>query len=153
MFTSPKITKWWKSNSALASDKTLCTHRMPCTATSSSGCQHERTEIMFCLTQITESKKLSPRIMGFKTLILYYLRRSAKTQTHQFFHFSTWCQRRVLRAAYAEQGICIRAGWRYHALAISCKKKSLIPLSKGFILCMQQVKSNIKVHVYAQCQE
>lgn len=55
--------------------KLTALHGTPCTATFSSGCQHPRTEIMLCLEQITESKNPNPRIMGFKTLILYYLRR------------------------------------------------------------------------------
>ena len=76
--------------------KLTALRRRPCTATFSSGCQHPRTEIMLCLEQTAESKNLGPRIMGFKTLILYYLRRPgliSQDLDSSTFPFDIQCQK------------------------------------------------------------
>lgn len=122
-------------------------HRTPRMATSSSVCQQPRTEIMVCLQQIAESKNLSPRITGFKTLVLYYLRRPGLIgQDSDSSTFPSdlpmpegdkFSEQLTLDKGSAS-GLAERDT---QTPAISHTKRSLIPPGKDFVLlCMQKIQ-------------
>lgn len=141
--------------------KPTALHRMPCTASFSSGCQqHPRTEIMLCLKQIAESKNLSPRVMGFKPLILYYLRRPGLISQDSDSSTFPSDQPTPEGDRFEEQLTLENRSTPRLVNKIpqhwpsTTKRNPLYHLVKTSHYPIYRRYSNIiKVHIYAQCQE